>query len=450
MKTIYKSLIAALTAALALTGCQKQDPFYTAGEDDYPRILNSEFSTTDILTTFPSVYTSENFVFEIIVTPARYTTVEWFVDGDLVHTGNKIDQPLLAGTHKIKVVATTTKGKQTYRKASIEVLSSEGEPSVASDEKSRWLQQGKGVTVSGENLTGVSKAFLKASVFGDETSKAEISGLVELQNFVNEGGKISFNVPSDLAEGDYLLILEKEDGTQFGAGIFGVHADEYVDPGVTRTTIWEGATDINWGDSKVELTPDLFADVPVGATIVLHYKMIEADYHALRVCNFDWKKDFVAQVDAIDTKFPDSYEFTYTDEFKSYMDEGNMVITGFGYKLTSVEVVSGASSEITIWEGATDINWGDSKVELTPDLFADVPVGATIVLHYKMIEADYHALRVCNFDWKKDFVAQVDAIDTKFPDSYEFTYTDEFKSYMDEGNMVITGFGYQLTKVTVK
>ena len=336
MKTIYKSLIAALTAALALTGCQKQDPFYTAGEDDYPRILNSEFSTTDILTTFPSVYTSENFVFEIIVTPARYTTVEWFVDGDLVHTGNKIDQPLLAGTHKIKVVATTTKGKQTYRKASIEVLSSEGEPSLASDEKSRWLQQGKGVTVSGENLTGVSRAFLKASVFGDETSKAEISGLVELQNFVNEGGKISFNVPSDLAEGDYLLILEKEDGTQFGAGIFGVHADEYVDPGVTRTTIWEGAKDINWGDSNVQLTPDLFADVPVGATIVLHYEMIEADYHSLMVTSQDWKYDFVAKIEGLDGAYPESYEFTYSADFKAVVDAGCMVITGFGYKLTKV------------------------------------------------------------------------------------------------------------------
>ena len=336
MKTIYKSLIAALTAALALTGCQKQEPFYTAGEDDYPRILNSEFSTTDILTTFPSVYTSENFVFEIIVTPARYTTVEWFVDGDLVHTGNKIDQPLLAGTHKIKVVATTTKGKQTYRKASIEVLSSEGEPSLASDEKSRWLQQGKGVTVSGENLTGVSRAFLKASVFGDETSKAEISGLVELQNFVNEGGKISFNVPSDLAEGDYLLILEKEDGTQFGAGIFGVHADEYVDPGVTETTIWEGAKDINWGDSNVQLTPDLFADVPVGATIVLHYEMITADYHALRVTNQDWSYDFVAQVDGLDGAYPESYEFTYSADFQTVVNAGCMVITGFGYKLTKV------------------------------------------------------------------------------------------------------------------
>ena len=123
-----------------------------------------------------------------------------------------------------------------------------------------------------------------------------------------------------------------------GAGIFGVHADEYVDPGVTETTIWEGAKDIDWGNSNVQLTPDLFADVPVGATIVLHYEMIEADYHALRVCNFDWQKDFVAQVDAIDTKFPDSYEFTYTDEFKSYMDEGNMVITGFGYQLTKVTV----------------------------------------------------------------------------------------------------------------
>lgn len=336
MKTIYKSLIAALTAALALTNCQKQEPFYTAGEDDYPRILNSEFSTTDILTSFPSVYTSENFVFELIVTPARYTTVQWFVDGDLVHTGNKIDQPLLAGFHKIKIIATTTKGKETYRKASLEVLPAEGEPSLASDAKSRWLQQGKGMTVNGENLAGITKAFLKASVFEDETSKAEISGLIELPNFMNGGGNISFNVPSNLAEGDYLLILEKEDGMQFGAGLFGVHTDAYVDPGVTNTILWEGAKDINWGDSNVQLTPDVFTNVPVGATIVLHYEMIDADYHALRVTSQDWSNDLVTQIDGIDGAYPDSYEFTYTADFKAIVDAGCMVITGFGYKLTKV------------------------------------------------------------------------------------------------------------------
>ena len=127
-----------------------------------------------------------------------------------------------------------------------------------------------------------------------------------------------------------------------------------------------------------------------------------------------------------------------------------MVITGFGYKLTSVEVVSGASSEITIWEGAKDINWGDSNVQLTPDLFADVPVGATIVLHYEMITAEYHALRVTNQDWSYDFVAQVDGLDVAYPESYEFTYSADFKSVVDAGCMVITGFGYKLTKVTAK
>ena len=107
-------------------------------------------------------------------------------------------------------------------------------------------------------------------------------------------------------------------------------------------------------------------------------------------------------------------------------------------------------TETTIWEGAKDIDWGNSNVQLTPDVFADVPVGATIVLHYEMITADYHALRVTNQDWSYDFVAQVDGLDGAYPESYEFTYSADFKSVVDAGCMVITGFGYKLTKVTAK
>lgn len=46
----------------------------------------------------------------MIVTPAHYTTVTWYIDDEQVAEGLKIDVPVLAGDHIVKVVATTTKG----------------------------------------------------------------------------------------------------------------------------------------------------------------------------------------------------------------------------------------------------------------------------------------------------------------------------------------------------
>ena len=127
-----------------------------------------------------------------------------------------------------------------------------------------------------------------------------------------------------------------------------------------------------------------------------------------------------------------------------------MLITGFGFRLTSVEAISGgAAAEATVWEGSVDINWGDANVLLQSEL-AGVEAGATITLHYEVPEAEYHALRVTNSDWSADIVAQIDAFHESYPDSFEINYSAEAKAIADEKGMLITGFGFRLTKVTVK
>ena len=103
--------------------------------------------------------------------------------------------------------------------------------------------------------------------------------------------------------------------------------------------------------------------------------------------------------------------------------------------------------ETVLREGGVDINWGDANVFLSAEEMANVPVGATVRLVYEMIDAEYHALRVTNQDWSSDIVPQVDGLDA-IPSPYEFTYTADHKAIADEKGMLVTGFGYKLTKVT--
>ena len=419
--------------AAALTSCSDDDPFFTATENDAPRILNTDIPewSDGEPGTLMSIDRATNFTFDVVTTPKRYTTVEWFLDGEKIFEGDSIDIPLLAGDHLLKIVATTTKGLSTSRTTKLIVRPLAGDPALATDDKSRWLTIGETKTVGCTNTTDVKRVFV---------------GKKEATNVSFSNDQLTFDVPS-MDEGQYMVTIEDASGNRYGCNWFTVSNSAYVDPGIKETVLWEGDVDIDWGDANVFISAEEMSYVPVGATVRLVYEMIDAEYHALRVTNQDWTKDIVPQIDSFDA-YTSPYEFTFTADHKAIADEKGMLVTGFGYKLTKVMIVEGvAPAEITLWEGDTDINWGDVNVFVSVDDMAAAPVGATIHLYHEIIDAEYHALRVTNQDWTKDIVPQVDGFDA-YTSPYEFTYTEDHKAIADEKGMLVTGFGYKLTKVT--
>lgn len=113
-----------------------------------------------------------------------------------------------------------------------------------------------------------------------------------------------------------------------------------------------------------------------------------------------------------------------------------------------------ATTETTLWEGATEINWGDSNVKIEAAKFADVPVGSSITMYFQIVDMpdNYHCLRVTTPWWEgaPDFVPQVDGL-TQEQSPYTFTFKASDKSNVETtGAMLFVGYGYKLTKVTYK
>ena len=438
-----------LLCGLCVSCSSDDDPFFTATENDAPRILNTDLpegsgGEPGVIKTIPR---TENFTFEVMVTPVHYTTVTWFIDDVQAAEGLEIDVPVLAGDHIVKIVATTTKGLSTSRTCKLIVQPVEGDPALATDAKSRWLTIGTTKTIDCANATSVKKVFI---------------GTQQAANVSFADGKLTFDVPT-MPEGQYSLVIEDESGTRYGCGLFTVSTEAYVDPGIKETVLWEGSCDVNWGESNVNISAEQLADVPVGATIRLEYEIIDMPegYHALRITTPWWGDNaddqIVAQFD-LTADTPNPFEFTYTEANKAIVDErGGMLIVGYGYRLTKVISVEGvAPSETTLWQGSIDINWGESNVLLSSEEMADVPVGSTISVYYDIIDMPegYHALRITTPWWGDNaddqIVAQFD-LTTDTPNPFEFTYTEANKAIVDErGGMLLVGYGYKLTKITAK
>lgn len=352
-KNIMKYLAAGLLCCSmtgVFTSCSSdKDPYFTANENDAPRILNTDIPEGEggLPGVIATIDRNQNFEFELIVTPVQHTSVVWLIDDEQVAEGLKINVPVIAGEHNLKIVATTTKGLSTSRTCKLVVRPVEGDPELASDAKSRWLTIGTTKTIECTNVTSVSKVFI---------------GKTEATNVSYNDGKLSFDIPA-MDMGEYQLTIQDAEGKRWGCGIFVVSDETYTDPGITETVIWEGDQDINWGDSNVLLSPEAMANVPVGATIQLFYEIVDMPdgYHAMRVTTNHWgdnpEDQVVAQFD-LTSDTPNPYEFTYTEANKAIVDsrEG-MLIVGYGYKLTKVVVVEGvAPAETTLWEGSCDVN----------------------------------------------------------------------------------------------
>lgn len=442
-KNIFKIFAACFICcglSAVFTSCSSnEDPFFSASEDDYPRIINTDMpeGKGGVPASLPSIERTTNFTCEVIVTPVHYTTVTWFIDDEQVGEGLSINVPLLAGDHLVKVVATTTKGQSTYRLLTVNVRPAAGDPELANDDRSRWLTIGTTKTIECKNVTNVTKVFV---------------GKQEASNVSFADGKLTFNVPS-MTEGEYMVSIEA-DGMRYGCGVFTVSNDEYVDPGIKETVLWEGDKDINWGDVNVEISASDLANIPVGAKIRLVYQLIDADYHAMRITTPWWgdnpEDQIIPQFDLTE-ETPNPFEFTYTEANKTIVDErGGMLIVGFGYKLTKVIAVEEvAPAETTLLEGNFVIDWDAAICHLDADVMATIPVGSVIKIYYEVPEAEYHNLRIVT-NWWNDVPggAQIDVTDDT-PNPYTLNYTEDFKNLVTgEEGMSCVGFGYNVTKIT--
>jgi len=326
-KNILNTLAAWLLCGCLLAvapGCSSSDdPHFTASENDAPRILNTDIpeGTGGQPGVIATIERTQNFTYEVIVTPADYTAVTWFIDDELVAEGKTIDIPVLAGTHTLEIVATTTMGQQTSRTCQLVVRPAAGDPVPGNDIHERLVKPGTTATLHGDNI--------------DKVAKVIIGGQQATATYRQADDCVEYTVPN-LPDGSYSLTVADATGFVYGAGEIELsQAPEYPVP--LETVLLEGSFVIDWDAAICNVPAEAWADVPVGSTIKIYYEVPDAEYHNMRIVT-TWWTDVPggAQID-VTADTPNPFTLTFTDEFKALVTEqGGMSCVGFGYTVTRI------------------------------------------------------------------------------------------------------------------
>ena len=438
-----------------LTSCANQDPFITAGPDDTPRFLAPSSIEGNVQTSV-SQTREETFSMDIVVTPAKYTTIEWIADGHVYGTGASFSKQFEAGNYDLYIKATTQAGKEAYRIVKLSVSALADDPSFNNKEKNRWLNPGQPLTIEGKNLTSVS-SLIFTPVIEEETlltnEPTEVSCVSS-----EDGNSVTVTMPEDMLVGSYRVSAVNNSAERFGLGLVTVSNDAYVEGDVVEVALWEGNQAIDWNVDLCKITAEQMADVPVGTEIKVYYTTPEAEYHAMRITTPWWgdtpDDNLVAQFDITEAT-PNPFIFVYDDHCKALVEErGAISLVGFGYTVQKV-AYDKKVGETVLWEDSpVTIDWNVDLCKLSTELMAAVPVGATIYVYYDLPEAEYHAMRITTPWWgdtpNDNLVAQFDITEAT-PNPFEFTYDQHCKDLVDErGAMSLVGFGYRVSKITFK
>ena len=235
----------ALAGTSTLSSCSSDDePYFTASEDDNPRILNTDLADSKI-------DRKTNYKLEIKVTPAHYTTVTWLLDGKQIAEGNTIDQTLPLGDHELKIVATTTKGKTTSRTLKVTVIPAADDPALGTNASELWVAPGAETTIHNcKNLGTVTKVMV-----GGKEVAFEV---------LEEGKALKLTAPTGLENGDYDITLVDGSGVQFPGGTIKVTTEPRPS---METTLWEGEFAVTWETPFDKLKDTFLSKVKVGTIL---------------------------------------------------------------------------------------------------------------------------------------------------------------------------------------
>lgn len=235
----------ALAGTSTLSSCSSDDePYFTASEDDNPRILNTDLADSKI-------DRKTNYKLEIKVTPVHYTTVTWLLDGTKIAEGTTIDQPLPIGNHELKIVATTTKGKSTSRTLKVTVTPAADDPALGTNASELWVAPGAETTIHKCKNLGI-------------VAKVMVGGKDVAFEVLEEGTALKLTAPTGLENGDYDIILVDGEGNQFPGGTIKVTTEPRPS---METTLWEGEFAVTWGTPFEALKETFLSKVKVGTIL---------------------------------------------------------------------------------------------------------------------------------------------------------------------------------------
>ena len=308
----------ALAGTSTLSSCSSDDePYFTASEDDNPRILNTDLADSKI-------DRKTNYKLEIKVTPAHYTTVTWLLDGKQIAEGNTIDQTLPLGDHELKIVATTTKGKTTSRTLKVTVIPAADDPVLGTNANELWVAPGAETTIHNcKNLGTVTKVM----VGGKEVVAFEV---------LEEGTALKLTAPTGLENGDYDITLVDGEGNQFPGGTIKVTTEPRPS---METTLWEGEFSVTWG-TPFDALKDTFLSKVKAGTILRVY--VDGKGKGTAATSW-WNNILTGKGDPergdIPVDGPATWKFELTDlSIQLLTEQQGLFIVGDGYTVKKVTI----------------------------------------------------------------------------------------------------------------
>lgn len=417
MKRIYLMLFAAFAMGAVNTSCSEEDPFATISPEDNPMILDPLFPdrVNGELPIISQISHGANFKMDLTVTPSDYTEVTWEIDGEQVCTGNSIEIALEAGTYHLKVVATTTAGKSTYREANVVVTPLEGEPWSEEQGIERIVVAGSSARLYGINLkdvTGVAIGETTATVISYSTTE--------------DGDCLEYVIPDGLADGQYRISLLGTDGARYGANMIRVVSSPVITAGFNHAT-----SNAEWVMTGLNL--DKITSFELNRQAVSDF-VSKSDSEIVLVC-------------------PDMADGEYT---LKGLSDGNEVLFYNNGELVN-EVSFAVISGVILWEGHHYVSWdladGDPNktFNLIPaDQFSALIPGSKLCISYSIApEATYYQIRTTTGYWND--LPGTAVTDVTEDGVVEVILTQEVLSKIQsEDGFLCVGHGFYVDKVSVE
>lgn len=418
MKKIYHILLIMLAMSFGLIACTEETPFSTATENDDPRILDPLFPdrVNGELPVVSNISRDANFSMTLTVTPADYTTVTWFIDGEEIQTGKEIDLALKAGTYHLKVTATTSIGKSTYREGLIQVNPLADDPWATEIGFERIITTGAKAQLYGNNLDKVNSI-----VIGGKTA----TDIAYTEN--GENSYIEYTVPEGLADGTYRIILVDNGGNEYGGNKVTVTSDALITAGSERTT-----ANSEWVMTGINLN-QIESFTFGGQTVSCFIRQSETEI-------------------AFTCPSLEDGEYTLTGRTTSGKEVMFYTTTG---NITEQTVV--VSSERVLWEGHHYVSWDlpDDNPNKTfnligKDVFASIKAGAVLSIYYSVNSADeYHQLRTTT-GWWNDLPGTA-VIEFQEDGVKQVQLTQEvLDKIQTEDGFLCIGHGYYVDRISVQ